>query len=101
MKYTCNECQHEFDGNDFTTECEACHSPKIRVSKMSSDIPWRKIFFGVFVLIALIFSLRTCSKTDDEGGGVTLVKNLFIRQFLRKAKINGKLNVKRNAIMGQ
>ena len=67
MKYTCNECQHEFEGNDFTTECEACHSPKIRVSKMSSDIPWRKIFFGVFVLIALIFSLRTCSKTDDEG----------------------------------
>lgn len=65
MKFICTDCQHEFDGNDFTTECVACNSSKIKTITGGPNIPWKKILAGFGIVLLLIFLTRMCGGDES------------------------------------
>lgn len=66
MNFICNDCNHEFEGNDFTTECVACNSANIKAKSERPPIPWKKVLIGLGMALVLIFITKMC------GGGDTL-----------------------------
>ncbi|MDA8571067.1 hydrogenase maturation nickel metallochaperone HypA [Schleiferiaceae bacterium] len=67
MKYSCKDCGHEFEGNDFTTECESCNSSNIQVSsKGNSKLPWNKVLPIIGGIVLLIMLLKTCGKDSER-----------------------------------
>jgi len=70
MKYKCKECQHLFEGNDFTTECLQCNSPNIVVQKSGGTLnnaTTKKILIGVGIVFFLLALLKGCGNNDDLG----------------------------------
>ena len=57
LRYTCSDCQHEWNGNDFTTECSNCNSHEISISK-SGPTPvgfkFKKILLVVSAFVILL-----------------------------------------------
>ena len=53
IKFNCNNCQHHWDGNDFTTECPVCNSGNIEKFKKSSPVKGKWILV-VVTIVALM-----------------------------------------------
>tara|TARA_B100000780_G_scaffold279200_1_gene256420 strand:- start:8851 stop:9912 length:1062 start_codon:yes stop_codon:yes gene_type:complete len=68
MKYKCNDCGHEAEGNDFTTECESCDNSNIQILKSRVKLPWRIILSAVGIIIMFSVVLRKCNKTNRLEG---------------------------------
>lgn len=69
MKYKCNDCQHVFEGNDFTTECPQCNSNNIVLQKPMDPIDIaiiKRILIGVGVIIIILLLFRFCDGEPDE-----------------------------------
>jgi hypothetical protein len=77
MKYKCKECQHLFEGNDFTTECLQCNSPNIVVQKSGGTLnkaTTKKILIGIGLIILLILLLKACGNDDGLGDSGNTLK---------------------------
>jgi|SaaInlStandDraft_1057018.scaffolds.fasta_scaffold02756_2 hypothetical protein len=64
MNFICNDCNHEFEGNDFTTECVACNSANIKAKSERPPIPWKKVLIGLGMALVLIFITKMCGGGD-------------------------------------
>jgi len=67
ITYKCSDCQHTFDGNDFTTECTQCNSHNISAQNTRTGINkplLKKILIGVGIGIVLILLVKICSGPD-------------------------------------
>lgn len=64
MNFICNDCNHEFVGNDFTTECVACNSANIKAKSERPPIPWKKVLIGLGIALVLILMTKMCSGGD-------------------------------------
>jgi hypothetical protein len=55
IKFNCNNCQHHWDGNDFTTECPVCNSGNIEKFKMTRAVngKWILVAFTVIALLGV------------------------------------------------
>lgn len=90
MKFNCTDCQSEFEGNDFTTECEICNSTKIKASESGTKVPWKKVSLGVGILVLVIFLIKNCSgrEIDSTGpGGGPHTYTVEIKQVDTKWKV--------------
>jgi len=65
MKFICNDCGHEFEGNDFTTECVSCNSKNIKNIANGPDIPWKKILIGLGIVLVLLLLTKMRSGSDS------------------------------------
>lgn len=68
INYKCGDCQHEFTGNDFTTECAQCNSSNIKRNKgggINKNV-LRIILIAVAVIIVLIIIARACNGPDES-----------------------------------
>ncbi|MDA8581751.1 hypothetical protein N9K95_02725 [Schleiferiaceae bacterium] len=80
MNFICNDCNHEFVGNDFTTECVACNSANIKVKSERPPIPWKKFLIGLGITLLIILMTKMCSGDDappsppPPGGQTHIVK---------------------------
>lgn len=64
MNFICNDCNHEFEGNDFTTECVACNSANIKAKSERPPVPWKKVLIGLGIALALILMTKMCGGND-------------------------------------
>jgi hypothetical protein len=77
IRYKCDDCSHEFDGNDFTDECPKCNSRNIVpisdnigggiweiIKKAQEFIKNNKIIVGIIALVIVL--LLFFSKCGDE-----------------------------------
>lgn len=61
MKYKCNTCGHQFEGELYTTqECPECHGQDIEPIKRTFPKKWLIIALGVMAVVSLIFLLCKC-----------------------------------------
>ena len=80
MNFICNDCNHEFEGNDFTTECVACNSANIKAKSERPPIPWKKVLIGLGIALVLILMTKMCGGDDTltppppPGGQTHIVK---------------------------
>lgn len=78
IKYKCNNCNHNFIGDDFTSECPNCHDSNIfPLGSSGSDIIEKFVRFFkenkyvgyalfIILLIIIIYNVSTCKKKDEK-----------------------------------
>lgn len=61
MKYRCNSCGHQFEGELYTTQkCPQCGSEEIDEVKRTFPMKWVYIALGVIAAIVLVFLMFKC-----------------------------------------
>ena len=70
LKYTCSDCQHEWNGNDFTTECPNCGSHEISIVKSGSSAVGSKskkiaLIAGSVILLLILVNIFRPNPSDN------------------------------------
>lgn len=89
INYSCQNCSHQFEGDDLTTRCPSCDSEELVVQKSNGLGKYKTVLVAIIGIVGLIWFLSLFSSSEDPSSAESSVSggSPTIEQT-KKPKIN-------------